>query len=105
MTSELTKAITNDLVNHATITNGVIRWNSNGRVPPADCVALAVQIGLPVNVAACTKARDIDTAAFVKAYRKARKNGPSAEERAEARAAHGPGVKLVDVITAKEFIT
>lgn len=90
---------------HATIEAGVIRWNSNGRVPPADVVALAAHIGLAIDTAACTAARDTETAQFLAKYRKARAGGPTAEERGEARAAFGPGVDLVDVITGHKWRT
>lgn len=90
---------------HATIDAGLIRWVSNGRVPPADVVALAAHIGLEIDTAACTAARDSETADFLAEYRKARAGGPSAEERAEARAAFGPGTDLVDVITGHKWRT
>lgn len=92
----------------ATITNGVIRWNSNGQVPPDDLVALAVEIGLPVDAAATKAAGDADFKAFMADYRKARRNRTAeviAEERAEARAAHGPGVKLVNIVTGEKWTT
>ena len=92
------------LRNKTTIENGVIRYNSNGQVPPAECVALAIHIGLPVNVEACGTAREIELDAFLAEYRKNYKD-PTAEERFEARAAHGPGVKLVNVLTGTEFTT
>lgn len=87
---------------------GVIRWNSNGSVPPEDCVALAAHIGLPINELACNEARDADFAAFMVEYRKRRANRTPeeiAEERAEARAAHGPGVTLVNVLTGEKYRT
>lgn len=92
--------LAHQLRTEATITDGVVRWNSNNQVPPADIVALAPQIGLPVDVAACTVARDADTAAFLTIYRK-RPHHVSAEERAEMRAAFGPGTKVVNVITGR----
>jgi hypothetical protein len=90
---------------HATIVAGVIRWNSNDRVPPEDVVALAAHIGLEIDTAACTAARDTETRQFLAEYRKARAGGPTAEERGEARAAFGPGVNLVDVITGHKWRT
>jgi hypothetical protein len=89
----------------ATIRFGIIRWNSNDSVVPADCAALAVHIGLMVNTAACDEARSLDQQAFFASYRKARANGPSAEERMEARAAMGAGVEMVDIITGHKWRT
>jgi len=84
--------------------DGAVRWLSNGRVPPADIIDFWAYLGLPVNVAACTRKRDAETARFLAEYR-ANARPPSREERIEARAAHGPGVRLVNVITGKSFIT
>jgi len=92
------------LRNDATIKNGVIRWKSNNSVPPADLVDHAVKIGLPVNAAKSHATRDKETRAFLRQYRRNYK-GPSAEERAEARAAHGPGVALTNVITGHKWTT
>lgn len=95
-----------NLRKEATINDGVIRWNSNDRVPPADCVALAVYLEMPVDVAKCDTVRDAEMTAFLEAYRKVRANRPiSEEERAEARAAHGPGVTIVNAITGQKFTT
>ena len=83
---------------------GVIRWTSNGRVVPEDIAALAVHIGLPVNVVACDATRSVELRAFLAAYR-ANDRGPSEEERFEARAAFGPGVELVNVVTGRKWRT
>ena len=93
--------LAHQLRTEATITQGVVRWNSNNQVPPADIVALAAQIGLPVDVAASTAARDADTTAFLAAYRKGQPRRVSAEQRAEMRAAFGRGAKVVNVITGR----
>jgi len=92
----------------ATITDGVIRWNSNDQVPPADCVALAAHIGLSVDVAKSNAARSADLYAFLVSYRTAqaqRTPEQIAEERAMARAAHGPGVWVVNIFTDESFRT
>lgn len=94
--------VANRLRTEATIVDGVIRWNSNGNVPPTECVALAVHIGLPVNVAACDRVRDAETTAFLAEYRKSQRGRkPSAEERFELRAAHGRGGRVVNVLTGR----
>ncbi len=97
-----------DYTKEATIIDGVIRWNSNDSVPPVEHVEAARQQGFPVNVAKCDAARDADVTAFLAVYRANRaKRTPDqiAEERAEARAAHGPGVTLVNVVTGERIIT
>ena len=89
----------------ATITDGIIRWNSNGHIPPAEYVRLAAEIGLPVDVDACTRQRNEETAAFFAEYRRSQPAQPSREERFEARAAFGPGVNVVDVISGRRVTT
>jgi len=91
--------------NDANYTDGVMTWKSNGNVPFSEMIELASYLGLPVDVAKSNAARDAQTTKFLAEYRKTRRNGPSAEERAEARAAHGEGVVLVDLITGYEWKT
>lgn len=87
---------------HRTIEAGIIRWVSNGSVPPADCVALAAHIGQPVDVAACTAARDAETRETIARYREAQKGRqPSGEELSEMRAAFGPGTTVVNALTGR----
>ncbi len=84
----------------ATVTDGVIRWNSNNRVPPEDCVALAVHIGLPVDLGATNAARMKETSDFLADYRRqevTRVRTP--EEMFEMRAAFGSGATVVNLIT------
>lgn len=50
------------------------------------------------------QAYDAEVSAFLQAYRQ-NYQGPSAEERVEARAAFGAGVKLVNAITGREWTT
>ena len=94
------RRLADKLRSDATITDGVIRWNSNQRVPPEECVELAAHIGLPVNVATCTATRDAEVSAFLTAYRKQNRR-VTAEQRAEMRAAFGPGTRVVNVITGR----
>lgn len=84
--------------------NGVMRWASNGRVPFNDMCELAYHVGLPVDLKACDIARKLDNEALVAEIRK-NDQPMTREELAEARAAHGPGVKLVNVITGRTTIT
>lgn len=96
------------LRNAATITDGVIRWNSNNNVPPDDIIEFAVFLGLPVDPAKCKVANDEDTKVFLAAYRQRmaqRTPEQIAEQRAEARAAMGPGVEMVDIISGERYTT
>lgn len=86
----------------ATVTHGVIRWNSNGRVPFDDVVALAAHVGLDVSRTASNAARDKDVAKTMADYRERMKNHKhSPEELFEMRAAFGPGATVVNAITGK----
>ena len=79
----------------------VWRWASNDAVCPLDACE---EYGIPCDVVEqeATRIRELDQ--FLAVYR-ANHRGPSAEQRAEARAAHGPGVRLVDVITGHAWTT
>lgn len=88
--------------------HGVARWKSNSRVPPADILDLAAHVGIPLDLIACDRARHAEQAAAIAAYRQtqaARSPAEVAEQRAEARAAHGPGVTLVNLFTGERFKT
>jgi hypothetical protein len=89
------------LADEATLTDGVYRWKSNGQVPPLDLLEIA---GVPLGILqTCRVAYNADTAEAIKNYREARRNGPSAEELYEMRAAFGPGETVVDVITGQRI--
>lgn len=89
-----------------TVVDGVVRWKSNGRVPPEDILAVWHHLGLPFDYEASVRIRDKEEREFLEEYRRVNKGRkPSAEERAEARAAMGPGVKMVNVITGDEWVT
>ena len=76
-------------------------WTSNGTPMDLDTAA---RYGIPVDPESQQVARDAHLDAIVGIYR-ANYRGPSAEDRAEARAAHGRGVKLVNVITGTTWTT
>ena len=91
-----------------TIVDGVMRWDSNGNVVPKEWVDLAIHAGLPADAEASDAVRDAEFAVFLAEYREMRKNRTPEqieEERFEARAAHGPGVELVNVLTGETFTT
>lgn len=95
---------------NTTITNHTIRWNSNGRCLPADCVEDLYNADL-INstvVAATEAARKEETAMLLKQYRVAQANRSKEqieEERAMARSAMGAGVEMVNIITGEKFTT
>jgi len=90
----------------AAVMGGVVRWNSNGSVPPADCLGDWHDLGLigDEELEMSTAAREADTAKLLESYRKRNANRKlSAEERFELRANHGPGTTLVNVITGRRW--
>jgi hypothetical protein len=87
-----------------TYVDGVVRWASNDQVPPQEILDLWAHLGFTFNMAKSQAARDADMEAFLAEYR-ANYTGPTDEERFEARAAHGPGVVLVNAITGQRWTT
>ena len=88
----------------------VCRWDSNGRIPFEDMLNDFRDLGLISQqvVTNSLATREIEDRAFLKEYVEAQKNrSPEAiaEERAEARAAHGVGVKLVNVFSGETYTT
>ena len=88
----------------------VLRWVSSGNCLMADAVALLERVACATSehVAATAIASDADTVVAFARYRKAqaeRSPAEVAEAQAEARAAHGPGVTLVDVISGERWTT
>lgn len=83
-----------------TVTNGVVRWNSNGHVPPKNVLFTWVCAKKKFSLANSLKAAKVDTDKFLSEYWK---NPPqlSEDKLAEMRGAFGKGTKLVDVITGK----
>lgn len=95
---------------NTTIRNNEIRWNSNGRCLPADCVAELYDAGL-INSTVVTVtegARNTEMKEFFQEYRVAQANRTAEqiqEERAMARGAMGAGVDMVDIITGERYTT
>ena len=89
---------------HAVVTDGIVRWDSNGQVPPKDVVGemLAGQAISTNECLASGRARDIETNIALDAYRTRMANHvPDAEELYEMRAAFGEGAEVVNVITGQ----
>lgn len=89
----------------ASLVEGVVRWNSNGRVPPRDVLDLWKHVGKPFDHDRSVKAGEKETIEFLAAYRMAnRDRKPDPEELAEMRVAFGPGAEVVDVITGRRTV-
>ena len=79
------------------------QWCSNNAYCPLDACK---SMGIPCDTELQTAARDRQVDTQLAEYRKRMENHvPSAEELAEERAAFGPGVELVNVITGKRHTT
>lgn len=87
------------------VSGPVVRWRSNDRIPFEDKLQEFLGKGLigKLELNNSVRQREIEDQAFLAEY--ARNKGPSAEERFEARAAMGPGVEMVNVITGHRWIS
>lgn len=84
----------------------VWRWTSNDQIPPADCEAKFQLHRLPLfKRETQDEVREIENRRFIEEYRRRQPAEPSAEERAEARAAFGPGAEVVDIFSGRRFTT
>ena len=87
---------------------GVLRWLSNGNIPPEDVREFAAHIGMPIDLERCAEARAIQVDESLAAYRLAQVNRTPeqiAEDHMEARAELGPGVALVNIVTGETYTT
>jgi hypothetical protein len=88
------------------LTGPVVRWNSNDRIPFPDMLQSFVLAGwidrlTESNSLVQRKVEDREAiAAYAANYR-----GPSVEEQLEARAAFGPGARVVNVFSGHAWIT
>lgn len=92
----------------ATVKEGIVRWNSNNQVPPDEVLQTWESAGKAFDITKSLAARDDDLNDFLETYRIAQANrSPEqiAEERAMARAAFGPGEKVVNALTGEEYVT
>lgn len=89
-------------------TNGIVRWKSNERIPFSDMLILWHQNGKKFNLELSLLVRKAEDAQLISRYRAnkaARTPEQIREEQAQARAAFGPGAKIVDVFTGEQFTT
>ena len=91
-----------------TVTNAIVRWVSNGRIPFTD-VLTELRAAGKISVADFAKSnstREKEQLAFLAEYIEANKNREySDEECFEMRAAFGKGVRVVNIFTGKVSIT
>lgn len=94
--------MTYDYETECTLVKGVLRWKSNGRVPPAEHCQAAKDAGLDVSVARCKEDRAAEQTRFLAEYRA---NPPELtdENLAEARNAFGAGAVVVDVLSGRRM--
>lgn len=81
--------------------DGAIRWNCNGRYLMDDFCEMLEYAGYPFSREATGKKRDVQSAEELAEYRRNYK-GLDEETLAEARAAFGEGVTVVDVLTGEK---
>ena len=87
---------------------GVVRYESNEAAPPEEVCQAWAELGLPVDLALQAEAREADLVAVVADYREARATWTPearAEHAWELRAAFGPGVEVVDILTGERTLT
>lgn len=94
----------------AYVKDGVVYWKSNDRTPFEDMVTDFAEAGFVgfESIELTNKARSEQNKAFMAEYTKAQSNRTQeqiAEERFEARAAMGAGVKMVNVFTGERYTT
>lgn len=86
--------------------DGIYRWLDSRQIPSKGILR---RLGLSAEEMAChAAAEDADLDAYAADYqRRESERAPEevAEERAELRAMHGPGMKLVNIFTGEEFVT
>jgi len=80
--------------------HGIVRWESNGRIPPTDCLEQWGNLTLDFDYVGSVLAGKEETRAALAAYRA---NPPelSDEARFEMRAAFGMGTTVIDIITGR----
>jgi hypothetical protein len=80
--------------------DGVIRWKSNGRVPPTDILEFWKHIGKRFNMAKSLAAQNRETKESIRQY-KENQRPPSQEQLAEMRNEFGKGTIVVDAISGR----
>lgn len=89
---------------------GIVRWKSNGSIPPKDIMQVWADANKSFNHQECLAVSAQETFAFLQAYRDAEASAPvnpeaEAERLFEMRAAFGPGQTIVNAFTGKTYKT
>jgi hypothetical protein len=80
---------------------GVLRWKSNGHVPPEDCLADFALAGCEFDIELASEVREREAAEFLAEYRRHWKP-PTGEHLAELRAEFGEGATVEDVVAGRK---
>lgn len=84
--------------------DGVVRWESNKRVPPIDIMELWNFLNFDFDFIKSQQVSKQESSDFLEDYRRQRtKNPPSAEELSEMRASFGEGDTVVNVLTGQRI--
>ncbi len=86
--------------------DGVIRWNSNDRVPPTELLELWAYVGIIDRYVyfKSLEVRDAEQSKSIQEYKEARaKQGYSQEQLFEMRAAFGAGATVVNAVTGEKI--
>lgn len=92
----------------ASVIEGVVRWNSNGSIPPDEILEIWQNACLDFNIDASKEMRKIDHQKFFEQYRIRQANRSQEqieEQNSEARVAFGSGVDVINVITGERRTT
>lgn len=92
----------------AYVKDGVVYWKSNNRSPFEDMLTDFMEAGFITeeNIALTKKAKEEQDMEAIMSYIESQANRSEeqiAEERAEARAAFGPGEKIVNILTGETY--
>ncbi|MBC8641631.1 hypothetical protein IAG25_32930 [Caballeronia sp. EK] len=86
------------------VRDGVVRWRSNDRVPPQECLDLWKFVGKPFDAEMSQKARDAENSAFLADYRQVNTGAkPSAQAFAEMRANFEVGNQPMNIVTGDRY--
>ncbi len=86
----------------ANVVDGIVRWNSNGNIPPSEVLVSWKRLGCPFDYDKSTELRGKEIENFLKSYAQQTKE-ISDEELYELNAAFELDEKLIDVITGKRI--
>ena len=97
---EVAKAVAMATTDAIVEESGAIKWKVNGSYIPDDFCEKLEYAGYDFSREATSNAREAQLNEFFEEYKRNSK-GYSEEEIAELRSVHGPGTKVVDIITGQ----